>query len=240
MGILSRFKDVMKVNIHSLLERVEDPEKTIDEYMRSLGSDLGQVKAETASLLMNERRAKAALDECVAEIEKLQRYAVKSVEAGNEAEARKFLERKVQLAAKRSELQTAYDQAVANAASMKQMQDKLVSDMGQLEARHLELKGKMAAAKLQQGMNTGSASGKAASSFAAMEDKANQALNEAEALAELRAGKQEDDLDELMAQLEKEQQAKAAQTGEMQASADAAADPDDELAAIKAKLNKKE
>ncbi|MCJ8012168.1 PspA/IM30 family protein [Paenibacillus sp. KQZ6P-2] len=205
MGILSRFKDVMKVNINSLMERAEDPEKTIDEYMRSLNSDLGKVKAETASLLTNERRAKTALDECSAEIKKLMRYAEKSVEAGNEDDARKFLERKAQLAGKLSELQAAYDQASSNAATMKQMQDKLVSDIGQLEARRLGLKGKMTFAKMQQSLNSGSSSsGKVSSSFSAMEERVNQALNEAEALAELRAGKNEDDLDELIAQLEKD------------------------------------
>lgn len=235
MGILSRFMDVMKVNINSLMERTEDPEKTIDEYMRNLNKDLGAVKAETASLLTNERRAKTALDECEDEIKKLQRYAEKSVEAGNEGEARKFLEKKVKLAGKQSELQTAYDQASSNAARMQQMQDKLVSDLGQLEARRLELKGKMASAKLQQGMNSGSSSsGKVSSSFNAMEEKANQALNEAEALAELRAGKKEDDLDELIAQLEKDSNKKT------DANTDATTNAEDELAAIKAKMNKKD
>ncbi|MGN7359802.1 PspA/IM30 family protein [Paenibacillus sp. SAF-054] len=234
MGILSRFKDVMKVNINALMERTEDPEKTIDEYMQSLNRDLGTVKSETASLLASERRAKAALDECEDEINKLQRYAEKSVEAGNEADARKFLEKKVKLAGKRGELQAAYDQASANAAKMQHMQDKLVSDLGQLEARRLELKGKLAAAKLQQGVPSGSSSGKVSASFAAMEAKANQALNEAEALAELRAGKQEDDLDELIAQLEKDS-GKPADTGHGEAT-----NAEDELAAIKAKMNKKE
>lgn len=205
MGILSRFKDIMRVNMNSIMDRVEDPEKTIDEYMRSLNSDLGKVKAETASVLANEQRAKNALDECNSETRKLQRYAEKSAEAGNEDDARKFLEKKGRLAEKLSELQAAYDQASSNAASMKQMQDKLVSDISQLEARHVELKGKLAAAKVQQGLNSGgSAAGAVSSSFSAMEEKANDALNEAMALAELRAGAKEDDLDILIAQLEKD------------------------------------
>ena len=68
MGILSRFRDVMKANVNSLLARTEDPEKTVNEYMRSLSSDLGQVKAETAAVLSEESRAKRALDECSAEM----------------------------------------------------------------------------------------------------------------------------------------------------------------------------
>lgn len=201
MGILSRFKDIMSVNINTLLRREEDPEKTIDKYMQNLSSDLGKVKAETASVITDERRAKRALDECMAEIKKLERYAEKSMEAGNDGDASKFLDRKAVQAEKLGELQTAYDQAASKAAMMKQMQDKLVSDMAQLEARHTELKGKMAAAKAQQAQNDGHAK----TAFDAMEEKASLALDEALALAELRAGTKKDDLDDLIAQLEKEQ-----------------------------------
>jgi phage shock protein A len=231
MGILSRLRDIMKVNVNSLVERNDDPEKTIDEYMRVMNSHLGEVKAETASLLADERRAKTLLDECSTEIKKLQRYAEKSVEANNEDDALKFLERKAKLGERLSELQAAYDLVSSNAANMKQMQDKLVSDLGQLEARRIELKGKLAAAKLQQGVNSGrSSSSDVQTSFQAMEELADRALNEAEALAELRAGVKEDDLDTLIAQLEK--------NPEVHANTASPSKPEDELAAIQAKIKK--
>ncbi|MGF9646078.1 PspA/IM30 family protein [Paenibacillus sp. MABNS29] len=193
MGILSRFRDIMKMNVNALMDKVGDPEKTIDDYMRNLNSDLGKVKAETVSVLADERRAKRALDECKAEIKKLQHYASKSVEAGNEEEARKFLERKGLQAEKLEQLQTSYDVASTNAVNMKIMQEKLVSDMGQLEARHAELKGKMAVAKAQQTLNS---IGSKNSAFEVMEEQVNRAYDEAMAIAELRAGTK-DDLDAL-------------------------------------------
>lgn len=225
MGMLSRFTDIMRANVNALLDRSDDPEKTIDEYMRSLHSDLGQVKAETASLLAEERRAKRTLDECITEVAKLQRYAEKAAEAGNEADARKFLERKAETAVKLDDLQQAYEQAASDAASMKQMQDKLVADMERLEARRLELKGKMAEARHQQRLNeSGSSRGDVAGAFQSMEEKANRTLNEALALAELRAGSKEDDLDVLMAELE-EQMKRRSDDSHTAASPEAA--PDD-------------
>ncbi|ALA40223.1 phage-shock protein [Paenibacillus peoriae] len=218
MGILSRFRDIMKMNVNALVDKVGDPERTIDDYMRNLNSDLGKVKAETASVLADERRAKRALDECKAEIKKLQHYASKSVEAGNEEEARKFLERKGLQAEKLEQLQTSYDLASTNAVNMKQMQEKLVSDMGQLEARRAELKGKMAVAKAQQTLNS---MGSKNSAFEVMEEQVNRAYDEAMAIAELRAGTK-DDMDALFAQYEKSTNA------------------EDELAAIKEKINHKE
>lgn len=188
MGILSRFKDIMTANFNALLHKGENPEKTIDEYMRKLNLSLGAVKAETTSVLADERRAKAVLDECHAEIKKLQRYADKSLEAGNEDEALKFLDRKTKQSERMLELQAAHEQASVNVARMKQMRDKLVSDMTLLEARRMEVREKTAGLKMQQILNSGN------SSFNEMEEKVDDALWEAEALAELRSGAKEDDL----------------------------------------------
>ncbi|CAM4364201.1 PspA/IM30 family protein [Paenibacillus xylanexedens] len=233
MGILSRFRDVMKANVNHMLSRAEDPEKSVNEYMRSLSSDLGQVKAETTAVLSDESRAKRALDECSAEVKKLQRYAEKSAESGDEDKARGFLEKKVKLTDKLNELQAAYERASAKAKMMKHMNDKLVADLGQLEARHAELKGRIADAKAQQQANERNTStGRADAALKAMEDKANQALNEAEALAELRAGTQEDDLDELIAQLERDMNSDAGNNENASPSAE------EELAAIQEKLKK--
>ena len=41
MGIISRFKDIMSANINALLDKMEDPEKMVEQYLRNLESDLG-------------------------------------------------------------------------------------------------------------------------------------------------------------------------------------------------------
>ncbi|MDO7908539.1 PspA/IM30 family protein [Paenibacillus sp. JX-17] len=213
MGILARFKDVMKANVNELLDRSDHPEKTVDEYMRSMRSDLGQVKAETAAVLAEERRTKRALDECQAEIIRLQRYAEKTVEAGRAEESLKFLDRKAQQEEKKVELKRAYDQASTNASNMKQMQNKLSSDLEQLEARRAELNGKMEQARsIRQQLDRDSSRDGVGAALDTMKEKADLALNEAEALAELRGERQEEDLDELMDRLEKEQAAKTGDT----------------------------
>ena len=146
MGILSRFKDIMASNINALLDKCEDPEKMIDQYLRNAEKDLGNVKAETASVMAEETRAKRVLDECSEEIEKMQKYAVKAVEAGNDNDARQFLTKKKQLEEKKVSLQQAYDLAAANASKMRQMHDKLVSDINELNAKRDALKAMLAAA----------------------------------------------------------------------------------------------
>ena len=202
MGILTRFKDIMSANINALLDKAEDPEKMIDQYLRNIESDLGKVKSETAAVMAEETRCKRQLDECNAEIDKFQKYAEKAVMAGNDNDARQFLAKKAQLEQQRTSLQQAYDIAAANAAKMKQMHDKLCKDIADLNARKDSIKAQMAAAKTQEKLNKLGASVEGAmgsmSAFDRMEAKADQMLDKANAMAELNAG-DKDDVDDLAA-----------------------------------------
>ena len=140
MGILKRFKDIMASNINALLDKAEDPEKMIDQYLRDIQEDLRNVKSETATVMAEEQRCKRQLDECDAEIAKMQNYAEKALLAGNEADAMKFLEKKNQLIQKQVPLQQAYDAAAANSAKMKQLHDKLTKDVQDLNNRRDAIK----------------------------------------------------------------------------------------------------
>lgn len=227
MGILQRFKDIMSSNINALLDKAEDPEKMIDQCIRNLNSDLGKVKSETATVMAEEQRAKRELDACVKDAENMQAYAVKAIEAGNEDDARKFLAKKNELVAKQAGLQQAYDLAHQNAVNMKAMHDKLVGDLKQLESRRDMIKGKLAAAKTQERINkmTSGIDGanNSMAAFDRFEQKANAAMDKANAMAELNKTAV-DDIADLTAKY-----------GSPAADSSAV---DDELAALKASLGK--
>lgn len=226
MGILTRFKDIMSANINALLDKAEDPEKMIDQYLRNIESDLGKVKSETAAVMAEETRCKRQLDECNAEIDKFQKYAEKAVVAGNDNDARQFLAKKAQLEQQKVSLQQAYDVAAANAAKMKQMHDKLCKDISDLNARKDAIKAKMAAAKTQEKLNKLGASVDGAmgsmSAFDRMEAKADQMLDKANAMAELNSSSDDDNVEDL-----------AAKYDSTEAEAPAV---DDALAALKAQM----
>ena len=224
MGILTRFKDIMSANINALLDKCEDPEKMIDQYMRNLEDDLGKVKAETASVMAEDARAKRAYDEALAEVEKYQKYAEKAVAAGNDNDARVFLQSKKTAQSKLEGLKLTYDTAAANAQKMRQMHDKLVTDINQLDSRRDAIKAKMKVAKTQDRLNkmTNNLSDSASSmaAFDRMEAKANAMLDQANAMTELNQTTQESGIDSLAAKYD------AAPNAAVQ----------DELAAMKAKL----
>lgn len=227
MGILTRFKDIMASNINALLDKCEDPEKMIDQYMRNLESDLGKVKAETASVMAEETRAKRELDECTEQINKMQSYAEKALTAGNEADARSFLEKKQQLVTTQTALQQAYNVAADNASKMRQMHDKLVNDISDLRARKETIKAKVAVAKAQERVNQVGSSLRGVSNnmsaFDRMEEKANKMLDTANAMAQLNESA-DTNVDDLARKYDLDDMA-------------GTSDIDDELAALKAKLN---
>lgn len=225
MGILKRFNDIMASNINALLDKAEDPEKMVDQILRNLNKDLANVKEETAEIMADEKKAKRDLDEVNAEVAKLQTYAEKAVLAGNDDDATKFLAEKARVAEKQAALQQAYDAAVSNSTKMRQMHDKLVEDIRDLEARRDTVKAKVKVAKTQDKINQMNSSlGDSASSIAAferMEDKADAMMDISDAEAELNSSEEKDEVADLAAKYDNPEAA-----------------VQDELAALKAKLGK--
>ena len=224
MGVLSRFRDIMAANVNALLDKAEDPQKMIDQYLRDLEGDLAKVKAETASMMAEEKAAKRDLDECNEEIGKMADYAKRAVAAGNDNEAKQFLQKKSELSCRQETLQKKYDIAVSNSAQMREMHDKLESDIASLKGRRETLKAKAQIAETQAKMNKmGSGSSQAGATMAAfdrMEDKINKMLDEQDAMEELNKG-QTDSTEELMKKYDRESKE---------------SDVDAELAALKAEM----
>lgn len=222
-NILKRFGDIMSANINALLDKAEDPEKMIEKYIRDIEEDMRNVKAETAAVMASATKAKRELTECQDEIAKMQKYAEKALLAGNESDARRFLEKKGELTGKQAGLQQACDLAEANADKMKEMHDKLEKDLGSLKAKRDSIKAKAAVAKTQEKLNkmgsSVSGAGEAMAAFDRMEAKVDRMLDEANAMSELNS--ETDSIDDLAAKYDGEESSSSV---------------DDELAALKAKM----
>ena len=191
MGILSRFSDIVSSNINALLDKAEDPAKMIDQYLRKMANDLDAVKKETAGVMAEESRAKRLVDENEKEAAKFAGLAQKALVAGSDDDARVFLGKKQEIEDLGVGLQTAYAVAHENAVKMRQMHDKLVKDIADLNSRSQMIKAKAAVAKTQQRVNNLGAAGDKAQgaigAFQRMEEKADKMLDTANALSELNA-----------------------------------------------------
>ncbi|NLB99228.1 MAG: PspA/IM30 family protein, partial [Lactobacillales bacterium] len=189
MSILGRFSDIISANVNAVIDRMEDPEKMIDQYLRDMMEDLAEVKQNTAGVMAEETRAKREVDQNEAEVNKYNELAKKALEAGNEDDARIFLSKKQEIESVGAGLATSYASAHENAVKMRQMHDKLAKDIETLRQRRSMIKGKMSVAKAQEKLNDVSEnvtrSESAMGSFKRMEDKANRMLDEANAMSEL-------------------------------------------------------
>ena len=199
-SILGRFKTIMASNINALLDKMEDPEKMIDQYLRDMEKDLGSVKAETVAVMAQESAAKRKVSECEDEIKKMENYAKKALQGGNEVDVRMFLEKKESIKMRLESLEKEKEVAVQNSLKMREMHDKLTSDIQKLTVRKNEIKSKIKMAKSAQKINaltsSSGTSGKI-SAFNSMEEKANKMLDEANAAIELNSPPK-DEVDDLM------------------------------------------
>ena len=191
MGILSRFTDIISANINSLLDKAEDPVKMINKYLLDARQDLAEVKKETTEVMAEETRALRKVNQNASEVARYAELAKKALTQGNEGDAKVFIAKKQELENAGASLQTAYAAAHDNAIKMRQLYDKLASDIAQLEARKAGIEAKVSIAKTQQKVNAYSNKGdkfdEVMGKISNMEDKANKMLDVANAAAELEA-----------------------------------------------------
>ena len=177
--------------------------------------------------MAEETKSKRELDECTDSINKMQTYAEKALLSGNEADARTFLSKKGELNNKLISLQQTYDIAKENSTKMREMHDKLIKDISQLNTRRDELKAKMAVANTQEKLNKIGSSVNGAignmSKFDEMEAKINKKLDTANAMAELNNSQKEENIEDLIAKYDNETK-------------NTSSEIDDELSELKSKL----
>ena len=130
----------------------------------------------------------------------MESYAKKALQAGNESDARMFLQKKETLNSKLADLEKERETAVVNAEKMKEMHDKLASDIQKLSEKRSDIKAKLKMAQTTEKINsmtsTSGLNGNI-SAFERMEEKANRMLDEANARAELSTPKK-DEVEDLM------------------------------------------
>ncbi|MCM3739827.1 PspA/IM30 family protein [Oceanobacillus luteolus] len=183
MGILSRFSTLMKANINHHLDVMKQPDKIVQKTLRDINLDLRTVNSERNALESDVKRAKQAVDECEAEIRKLERYRER-VEERDYEKAMMFANKQEELETKKLELVSTYNQLIVDAKQLKLLEEKLALDLRQLELRSYSIREKTALLNQQEKINTSDSH--VSSGFSSYEEELNFKIDEAEALAKLR------------------------------------------------------
>jgi len=167
----------MLSNVNNVLGDQHSDNRAKD-YVRELTRDLGAAKSELSALTANDQRVRRQLDEMTSEMDKMEKYAVKSLEYGKEDEARMFLSKKADIGVKVELLQLQNKDKKEQIVQLTQIYEKLANDIHEVVSRISNLNAKSSLAKTKETI----------SKLDEIEDDVIRAIYEAEALVELRKG----------------------------------------------------
>jgi phage shock protein A len=204
-SILGRISDLISANVNAMLDNAEDPEKMANEYLRQLTNELYEVRTSVAAAMADETKLEQRRISAYAETTQWETKAEAALRAQDEELAKAALSRKVQsqkLAHQYEEQEKAQEEQV-NA-----MQEALV----QLETRIAEVKAKKELiiakknrARTQEALQRTAQSMcriTAMDKLDQLEERVDDQLNRAEAMAKLEQGSLEARFEDLEAETE--------------------------------------
>jgi len=91
MGILDRLGTIVRANVNDLLDKAEDPEIMLDQYIRELESGVDEAREELVNAMADEKRLAAKLEERKRQVKTWEERAEQAVRLGKEETARSAL-----------------------------------------------------------------------------------------------------------------------------------------------------
>ena len=225
MGMWDRISNVFKSNINSVIDKMEDPEKLLEQNILDMEKEHANAKQSIGSAKAEAIRLAKEVKFKEQEVAKWTNNAKKALGAGNEDLARKAL-------AKKNELEQGLESIKTDRDTINNSVEKLINDLKMMDNKIQEakrkkdlLKSRMQSAKAKQKINEmksniGNSGKSAFDSFSKMEAKANKMINEADAMEEINDELAGEDLDAEFAEL------------------GSSGNVDDELAKLKAEMGK--
>lgn len=190
MGMFSRVTSIFKSNVNTMLEKMEDPSKMLDQNIRDMESEYVKAKESVSRAKAEEINLSRKINVLNTEALKWTENAKLALTKGNEDLAKKAL-------LKKQEIENELFLIKEDSENISKSTQTLVSDLKIMENKIAEAKRKKNLLKTR--LETASAKKKivetkakiegigegAFSSFSKMEEKANRLINEADALEEI-------------------------------------------------------
>ena len=244
MGIFDRLGKVISSNVDALLDKAEDPRKSIELLVEEMKEQIEQGRRQVVEAMAAEKQLRNKSNELSEQIEKWRHRAEIALEAGDEALAREALVRKKKCMSDREEVEGLRAQQRGRALQLKDDLERAKAKLRELDAR----KGTIAV-QYQQARAGGGAEGLGASGngptpfdeLGRIEEKLDREKLEAEGLREAQQELERADGSSLSEE-ELEQRFSHLEGGNSGAasSADQSNDVEDELQVLRSKLRVKQ
>lgn len=183
MGLFKRIGDNVRANLNALLDKAEDPEIMLNQYLRDMEDDIGDAESAVAKQLAVVRKFKSQCEDAAVMAEKREAQAVEALEKSREDLARKALEDKKLHLARAEDYRTQYENGSAAAERLKSQLREMKDEFEKLRAKRDTLAARAQAAKARKEVNSimgGYGKDSARRGFDRMEEKVLQTEAEAE------------------------------------------------------------
>ena len=148
-GSLERLTTIWKANFDQLLDRMEDPEKMVRQFVRDMEDEVDKAARAAASGLANQRRLEQQYAETQERIQALQEQAEGAVEAGDDETARQVLRGKATEVAAAETTGLALSESREVAVQLRRQLDEFRADLKEARSRQGALIGRFRGARNQ-------------------------------------------------------------------------------------------
>lgn len=189
MGIFDRFSKVISSNMNALLDKAEDPKKSVDLLIEEMHEQIRRARREVVSGVAAEKQLRAKVEELDEQVDKWQRRAELAVKAGDESLAREALLFKKRLVGDRDRAEGLRAEQRGRALRLKDDLERAEGKLQELEAKKGTIVARYEQARAGGGAEALGADGSGPTPFdelRRMEEKMDRADAEAEGMREAR------------------------------------------------------
>jgi phage shock protein A len=201
VSILTRISTLIRANLNAMIDQAEDPEKMVEEFLRQMRAELSEARAATAMAMADETRLRSQFERNKSEADDWQRKAELAVRSDDDELAREALLRKATSQKLADNYNSQWAAQHDQVEELRSALAKLEAKISEAEAKRELIIAKNRRAATQEAITSTlqTVQGAAAEgSMQRMEDKVDERLARAEAMAQVSS----QDLDSRFADLE--------------------------------------
>jgi phage shock protein A len=190
MGILARVAQVMSANFNALLDKAEDPRKSLDQTLLEMREQIVAARKEVVGCVASEKQLKTKVDELDQEVEKWSARAELAVRSSDDSLAREALLQKRRVVAERDHAEAQRGEQRGSALELKDALERMERKLREFELRKGTIAARAEQAKAGGGVEAlgkkGAGPG-AFDEFRRMEDRLENVEHTVQAQGELEA-----------------------------------------------------
>src|SRR5690349_19391804 len=147
MGIFDRMGKVISSNVNALLDKAEDPKKSLDLIVEEMQDQIRAAKKELVDAVAAEKVLRKKVEELDAESEKWERRAELALKADDEKLAREALVQKKRVVGERDRAEAMRAEQRSTVLNMKNELERMEAKLEELKAKKGTLAAQMKQAK---------------------------------------------------------------------------------------------